>query len=148
MNRPAIRPYQDATDRPGTIALWQSVFGYESAHNDPGLSINRKLAVADGLFWLAVDGERVVGSIMAGYDGHRGWLYSLAVLPEQRGRGLGSELVATAERELAARGCVKVNLQIAEGNEAVKAFYETLGFHGEVRVSMGKILHSKNPSLP
>lgn len=137
---PVIVIYDDSFHRPGTVALWQNIFGYEGAHNEPNLVIERKLAVDDGLFWVAADGDAVVGSIMAGYDGHRGWLYSLAVLPDCRGGGLGSVLVKTAEVALADRGCVKINLQIIESNAAVKAFYESLGYTVEPRVSMGKRL--------
>jgi ribosomal protein S18 acetylase RimI-like enzyme len=82
----------------------------------------------------------VAGTIMAGYDGHRGWLYSLAVAPEHRRRGIGSALVRHAEQELRKRGCLKINLQILEANAAVAAFYEALGYAVEPRVSLGKRL--------
>jgi ribosomal protein S18 acetylase RimI-like enzyme len=75
---------------------------------------------------------------MAGYDGHRGWIYSVAVAESHRRRGLGSQLVHHAEKMLTQLGCLKINLQIAEGNESVAAFYETLGYRIERRVSMGK----------
>jgi len=144
---PVIVIYQDAVHRPDTVVLWKTVFGYDTAHNEPNLAVERKLAVDDGLFWVALDGDKVVGSIMAGYDGHRGWLYSLAVSPEHRGRGLGARLVKTAEQALSDRGCVKINLQIIESNAPVKAFYETLGYSVEPRVSMGKRL-VEGGSLP
>jgi len=75
---------------------------------------------------------------MAGYDGHRGWLYSLAVAASHRRQGIGSRLAAVAEEALTKKGCVKINLQILPGNESVAAFYESLGFSVEQRVSMGK----------
>ena len=84
--------------------------------------------------WLAA----VVGTIMAGYDGHRGWIYSVAVSPSHRRQGIGSRLVSHAERALTDRGCMKINLQIMEGNESVTAFYASLGYSVEKRVSMGK----------
>ena len=77
---------------------------------------------------------------MAGYDGHRGWIYSLAVHPKQRQQGVGSMLLAFAEQSLVRLGCFKVNLQILETNEAVRKFYEANGFAVEARLSMGKRL--------
>jgi ribosomal protein S18 acetylase RimI-like enzyme len=121
-------------------ALWQRVFGYESAHNAPQFVIDKKLAVGDGLLFVAEAEGKVVGSIMAGYDGHRGWIYSLAVLPEYRRRGLGSRLVRHAEQQLRALGCPKINLQIMKGSDLVESFYRKLGYEAEPRVSMGKKL--------
>lgn len=85
-----IRLFENALHREGTVALWKNVFGYETAHNEPNLAIDRKRAVQDDLFFVAVEDSAVIGSIMAGYDGHRGWLYSVAVSQDQRHRGLGS----------------------------------------------------------
>ena len=130
--------YQDRLHRSGVIGLWESVFGYGTAHNEPALAIDRKLAVADGLFFVATRGSVVVGTTLAGYDGHRGWLYSLAVDPVHRRRGVAKALVAEAERALTVRGCVKINLQIIAGNESVTPFYQALGYVVEPRISMGK----------
>jgi ribosomal protein S18 acetylase RimI-like enzyme len=145
MNTVTITPFSDTPHRMKVIALWEAVFGYEAAHNQPTLVIEKKLAVDDGLFFVALSGQDVVGTVMAGYDGHRGWIYSVAVSPAHRRRGLGSQLVRVAERALATKGCVKVNLQIMEGNESVSAFYAALGFSVEKRVSMGKRLHENIP---
>ncbi|MBP8285310.1 MAG: GNAT family acetyltransferase [Rhodoferax sp.] len=142
---PEIRQYHDPSDRESVIALWQTAFGYETAHNDPALAIARKLAVADGLFFVASPADKVVGTVMAGYDGHRGWLYSVAVHPDQRGTGLGSRLVQHAEAALVQLGCLKVNLQLVASNAATAAFYQSLGFAIEPRVSMGKVLYHKVP---
>jgi ribosomal protein S18 acetylase RimI-like enzyme len=138
--------FSDAAHRAKVIALWEAVFGYEAAHNQPSLVIDKKLAVDDRLFFVALSGQEVVGSVMAGYDGHRGWIYSVAVSPTYRRRGIGSQLVVAAERALAGKGCVKVNLQIIEGNESVTAFYASVGFSVEKRVSMGKRLHENIPA--
>lgn len=135
-----ITPYSDTSHRQQVIELWQTVFGYEDAHNAPELTIDNKLAVADGLFFVALVNEVVAGTVMAGYDGHRGWLYSVAVHPAQRQQGLGAALIRFAEEALTARGCLKINLQILGGNERVAAFYESLGFVVEDRISMGKKL--------
>jgi ribosomal protein S18 acetylase RimI-like enzyme len=134
----SIIPFSHSAHREEVILLWKTVFGYQTSHNEPSLVIDQKLAMDDGLFFVAVCDGAVVGSVMAGYDGHRGWLYSLAVLPEYRHRDIGSHLVLKAEQALTSRGCLKVNLQIVEGNEGVQAFYAALGYAVEVRVSMGK----------
>lgn len=133
-----ICPYADAAHRSQVIGLWTTVFGYETAHNAPGLSIDKKLGARDDLFFVAIQEDRVVGTILAGYDGHRGWLYSVAVHPACRSQGLGTALVRHAETALTARGCMKINLQIVGGNDAVCAFYEALGYAVEPRISMGK----------
>lgn len=136
-----IVPYDNAIHREQVIALWTRVFGYQTAHNEPSLAIDRKCAVGDDMIFIAMVGDTVVGTILAGYDGHRGWLYSLAVLPEHRHHGVGSALVRHAEEALAKCDCVKVNLQILESNAGVVAFYEKMGYEVEPRISMGKRLH-------
>ena len=136
----SITRYANTTHRTQVIALWKAAFGYDAPHNAPGLVIDKKLAVQDDLFFVALIEGRVVGTIMAGYDGHRGWLYSVAVHPGHRYQGLGAALVRHAEKALTDRGCVKINLQIADGNESVTGFYESLGFMVEKRVSMGKLI--------
>jgi ribosomal protein S18 acetylase RimI-like enzyme len=83
---------------------------------------------------------------MAGYDGHRGWLYAIAVHPSLRRTGLGSRLVRHAEQALVSVGCMKVNLQLLASNEATAAFYKSLGYAAEPRISMGKILHENVPA--
>jgi len=148
MNLIAITPYIDALHRSQVVALWKAVFGYEAAHNSPGVAIDKKIEIHDQLFFVAVADATVVGTIMAGYDGHRGWLYSLAVAPSHRRQGIGSRLVSHAVSALTRKGCVKINLQILEGNENVTAFYATLGFSVEKRVSMGKRIPQNIPFVP
>jgi ribosomal protein S18 acetylase RimI-like enzyme len=145
MSIPTIVPYQDVCHRGQVIALWETVFGYEAKHNKPRLVIDKKLEV-DGLFFVAVDGNVVVGTIMCGYDGHRGWIYSLAVASSHRRQRVGSRLLSHAEDALVRKGCVKINLQIAQGNESVAAFYTSLGYSVEQRVSMGKIVPENIPT--
>jgi ribosomal protein S18 acetylase RimI-like enzyme len=135
-----ILPFDDLLHRAQVVALWKSVFGYEAPHNAPEVSIAKKLAVGDGLFFVAIDGHDVVGTVMAGYDGHRGWIYSMAVHPDWRKKGIGSALLGHAEARLSALGCVKINLQIIEGNESVQTFYSAHGYMKEKRISMGKKL--------
>jgi ribosomal protein S18 acetylase RimI-like enzyme len=146
MHSMTIQPYSDTHHRAEVIALWDLVFGYQASHNRPALVIDKKVANGDDLFFVARSAEKVIGTVMAGYDGHRGWIYSVAVSPIHRRRRVGSQLVCFAERALARKGCVKVNLQIMEGNESVAAFYVALGFAVEKRVSMGKPLHENIPA--
>jgi ribosomal protein S18 acetylase RimI-like enzyme len=146
MNKIAIAPYVDAIHRSQVVSLWKSVFGYEAPHNNPSLVIDKKLEVDDQLFFVAVADMEVVGTVMAGYDGHRGWLYSVAVAPSRRRQGVGSQLVSHAERALVRRGCVKINLLILQGNESVVAFYASLGFSVEKFVGMGKRIPENVPA--
>ena len=135
-----ITPFENTAHRAQVIALWEAAFGYEAPHNAPDLVIDKKRAVDDGLFFVAVEQGDVIGTVMAGYDGHRGWIYSIAVAAVHRQRGVGSALLTFAEERLAERGCPKINLQIMEGNEAVAAFYHANGYTTEQRISMGKAL--------
>ena len=145
LSRHPIGPYRDRQHRAQVVALWQEAFGYDTAHNLPTLAIDKKLAVNDGLFFVATDKKAVIGSILAGYDGHRGWLYSVAVRADYRRQGLGASLVRHAEQALTALGCMKINLQITGGNDAVVGFYEALGYGVEPRISMGKKIAENIP---
>lgn len=148
----SVAAYADEAHREQVVRLWERVFGYDAPHNAPALAIDRKLAVDDGLFFVALAegasssaaggaaADAVAGTVMAGYDGHRGWIYSLAVHPDRRGRGIGARLLAHAEQALAARGCVKINLQVLPGNGNAQSFYEANGYTVEDRISMGKRL--------
>ena len=144
-SRHPIGPYRDRLHRAQVATLWQAAFGYDTAHNRPELAIDKKLAVDDGLFFVATHGKAVIGTLMAGYDGHRGWLYSVAVHPDYRRQGLGASLVRHGEQALIALGCLKINLQITSGNEAVVGFYEALGYGVEPRISMGKKIAQNLP---
>ena len=135
-----IAEYHDARDRDQVIDLWKEVFGYEAAHNDPGRVIDMKLQSADRLFFVASLDKTVVGTIMAGYDGHRGWIYTLAVMPVYHKAGIGTALLKHAEKKLSNLGCVKINLQILKKNKDVEAFYLANGYKTEKRISMGKRL--------
>ncbi len=115
------------------------MFPDDPPRNRAVVAIPAKLAV-DDLLWVALEEGTVIGSIMAGYDGHRGWLYAVAVSPDHRRGGIGTELVRRAETALAALGCAKVNLQVRATNAVVVRFYERLGYTVEERISMGKRL--------
>ena len=140
-----IQPYSDKAHRDQVVALWESVLGYDAPHNRPRVVIDKKLAAQDQLFFVVLVGDAVVGTVMAGYDGHRGWIYALAVAPPNRRQGIGTSLMSAAEQALRRRGCMKINLQILPGNENVAAFYASLGYAVEQRVSMGKCLSENVP---
>ena len=133
-----IRKFQN-TDRSALVALWNTVFPDDPAHNEPSAVIEAKLAVDDLIFVAEHDGV-LIGACMAGYDGHRGWLYAVAVLKEQRRNGTGQALVKYAMQSLKEIACIKVNLQIRTTNTQVEAFYKALGFDAEERLSMGAFL--------
>ena len=133
-----IRKYKPQ-DRTKLIELWQQVFPDDPPHNEPSSVLEAKLAV-DDLIFVAKSNEEIIGACMAGYDGHRGWLYAVAVKPDHRRDGLGKELVTTTIRAMQELGCIKVNLQIRADNTAVAEFYKSLGFSVEERMSMGVLL--------
>ena len=135
-----IITYDNSRHRDQVISLWRTVFGCEAKHNAPGLVIDKKLEVDDGLFFVAMENSYLMGTVMAGYDGHRGWIYSIAVSPEYQKQGIGSKLLFMAEKKLSELGCMKINLQIMDGNEAVDQFYHANGYQTEKRISMGKQL--------
>ena len=138
-----IRPYRDS-DRQAVIDLWQEVFPDSPPWNDPDADIRRKLAVQPELFLVAEEQDSLVGTAMAGFDGHRGWVYYVAVSSRQRRRGIGTDLMRRVEQELSRMGCTKLNLQVRAGNEQVTAFYRRLGYSVEERVSMAKRLSSND----
>ena len=133
-----ILEYNNVKYRGQVVALWKDTFGYDTARNDPEFVIDQKIAMLDGLFFVAAHKEGIVGTVMAGYDGHRGWIYSMAVHPGHRQKGIASLLLSHAERRLACLGCVKINLQILKGNADVQRFYRVNGYALEDRISMGK----------
>ncbi|CAG9251136.1 Acetyltransferases [Burkholderia cepacia] len=140
----AIRPFERA-DTDAVLAVWRDAFPqYDEAgappHRDPLRSIELKLATQPELFFVATSGARVVGTLMAGFDGHRGWLYSFGVSNDARRLGIGRALIAHAERALVARSCLKINLQVLPGNDDACRFYAALGYRVEERISFGKTL--------
>jgi len=133
-----IRSYT-AQDEAQVVALWEAA-GLTRPWNDPHQDIARAVAVWPDLLLVAADGDAVVGTVMAGYDGHRGWLYYLASAPDRRGEGIGRRLVSEAEARLEALGCPKVMLMVREGNEPVLEFYDGLGYTRETTRLTGRRL--------
>ncbi len=133
-----IRPF-DVNDETAVMALWEES-GLTRPWNDPHKDIARKLAVQPELFLVGVTDGAVMASVMAGYEGHRGWMNYLAVAPRFRGRGFGRILVEHVERALLERGCPKVNLQVRASNPEAIAFYRRLGYAQDESISLGKRL--------
>ena len=127
------------SDRSDLIKLWHAVFPDDPSRNEPSKVIESKLAI-DNLIFIAEHEGLIIGACMAGYDGHRGGLYAVAVCKEQRRSGAGSALVQHAIQALKVMGCIKVNLQIRATNTQVTTFYESLGFVIEERLSMGTFI--------
>ena len=93
-----------------------------------------------GLVIVAEDRGRIIGTALAGWDGRRGWLYHVAVHPDERRRGIATSLVRTVEERLRERGCPKVNLIVWEGEERAMAFWTAIGYVREKTVEFAKVL--------
>lgn len=137
-----IRKYKKQ-DRAALIQLWAEVFPDDPSHNAPDRMLDSKLKIDDLVFVVYNKGkenDELLGACMAGYDGHRGWLYSVAVSEKHRRLGVGAALVNKAILSLKELGCIKVNLQIRSTNTVVAQFYKSLGFSVEDRLSMGVLV--------
>jgi ribosomal protein S18 acetylase RimI-like enzyme len=146
-----IRPVT-AADIDSVLTLWREVFpGYFDPAYPQRLArpnIERKLAFGDGLFWLAEQQGTgidtgigsVIGTVMAGYDGHRGWIYNFGVRSDWRRRGVARALLAHAEAALAALGCPKINLHRVAGNTLAENFYRAVGYEVDEVVALSKRL--------
>lgn len=135
-----IRPFEES-DRSAVIELWRAC-GLIRPWNDPNSDISRKLTVQPELFFIGVVDQKVIASAMAGYDGHRGSIFYLAVSPEHQNRGLGKQLMQKVEDTLSGMGCPKLNIVVRSSNEAVLTFYNRLGYATDDVVSIGKRLSS------
>lgn len=141
-----IRAYRP-DDEAAVVSLWQEC-GLTRPWNDPRKDIARKLLVQPELFLVGALDGRLIATVMAGYDGHRGWANYLAVAPRERNRGLGRALMARVEQLLLAMGCPKVNIQVRSSNADVLAFYRTIGYMPEEMASLGKRLIPDDDSAP
>jgi len=133
-----IRPFQNG-DEEALVSLW-NMCKLIVPWNNPYKDIVRKLKVQAELFLVGCLEEKLITSVMAGYDGHRGWVNYFAVHPDFQARGYGKQLMENVENELRKLGCPKINLQIREGNDNVFSYYQKLGFVEEKRINMGKRL--------
>ena len=139
-----IRNFQP-TDQDELIRLWERC-NLTRPWNDPTLDIQRKLEGQPDWLLVGVVEDGIVGSVMIGYDGHRGWINYLAVHPDRQRVGIGRLMMADAERRLLDLGCPKINLQIRDDNRDAIAFYESIGFSRDPVASYGKRLIPDNVS--
>lgn len=135
---PTIRTIEDA-DVPAVIALWHAA-GVARPWNDPATDIAFARRGPHGTVLVAEREGRIVASAMAGEDGHRGWLYYVAVDPAHQGGGLGRLMVEAGEAWLAARGVWKVQLLVRRENEGVLGFYDHLGYRDTNAVCLQKVI--------
>jgi len=133
-----IRLFQDS-DRPDVIDLWHRC-NLVVPQNDPQHDIDLKLKTQPDLFFVGTVSNKMVATVMAGYDGHRGWIYYLAVDPDDQRKQIGRRMMAKAESALQKRGCPKINLQVRTSNQAVISFYKRLGFSNDDVIGLGKRL--------
>ena len=129
----------EQTDTEAVVALWHAC-GLTRSWNDPYRDIARKQLVQPELFLLVRDGDAIVATIMAGFDGHRGWVNYLAVAATHRGQGIARALMQEVEQVLKAAQCPKLNLMVRKDNHAVLAFYAHLGYGVDDVVALGKRL--------
>lgn len=138
VNNLVLRPYLPDDER-RVLDLWADC-GLTVPWNDPGEDIRRKLAHSPELFFVAEREGRVVGTCMAGYDGHRGWVYYLGVEPGLQRRGIAARMMRHAEAALKAAGCPKIDLMVRESNGAAMDFYRRIGYRDDPVVVMSKRL--------
>jgi ribosomal protein S18 acetylase RimI-like enzyme len=137
-----IRQYEPS-DEPQLVQLWTDC-GLVVPWNNPHRDIQRKLDVQPELFLVGSLADKVVASVMAGYDGHRGWVNYLAVHPDHQHTGIGIRMMEETEIRLQAAGCSKINLQVRRTNAKVLEFYKKIGYKLDDVVSLGKRLEADN----
>ncbi|MCC5810393.1 MAG: GNAT family acetyltransferase [Ectothiorhodospiraceae bacterium] len=136
----------ERSDEEAIIALWERC-GLTRPWNDPRKDIARKLSEQPELFLVGTQDGELIASVMAGFDGHRGWVYYLAVAPEHQRRSHGRTLMAEVERRLHEIGCPKINLMVRATNADVQGFYRSLGYIEEDVVNFGRRLSEDAPPL-
>lgn len=133
-----IRPYQNE-DLPAVVELWRAC-GLTVPHNDPMKDVQRKMVIQPDLFLVGIHKGCIIATVMAGYEGHRGWLNYLAVSADMRRKGIARLMVSEAEKRLRLLGCPKINVQVRTSNAEAVAFYRRLGFSEDKVISLGKRL--------
>jgi ribosomal protein S18 acetylase RimI-like enzyme len=121
------------------IELWREC-NLVVPQNDPAKDIERKLKIDPDLFLVGLIDNKVVATVMGGYEGHRGWINYLAVKPSQQRKGYGQAIMQAVESLIKQKGCPKINLQVRATNEAVIKFYSAIGYGNDHVVGLGKRL--------
>jgi ribosomal protein S18 acetylase RimI-like enzyme len=132
-------------DEDAVVALWQEC-GLTRPWNDPRRDIARKLTVQPELFVIGELHGKIIATLMAGYEGHRGWVNYLAVAPQHRRQGFGRVLMQEAEARLLALGCPKLNIQVRNSNAEALGFYRGIGYVRDEAISLGKRLIPDEPT--
>lgn len=135
-----IRPFRQG-DESAVVQLWTDC-GLVVPWNSPQRDIQRKLKVQPEMFLVGCLDGQIIATVMAGYDGHRGWINYLAVDPKHQRGGIGRRMMVEAEIRLRAAGCPKINLQVRSTNAKVIEFYRRIGFKLDDVASLGKRLES------
>ncbi len=142
----AIRAFQ-YSDEEQVIHLWIQC-GLVVPHNNPKEDIKRKMVEDPNLLLVGEIGGEIVSSCLAGYDGHRGWIYYLAVKPDLQRQGIASEMMEYAENKLKELGCPKIDLMVRESNKEIIAFYYKIGYKDDPVVVLSKRLYEDEPFSP
>jgi ribosomal protein S18 acetylase RimI-like enzyme len=137
----AIGPIADA-DVAAVIALWQAC-GLTRPWNDPSADIALSRKGPNSTILIGRDDDDIVATAMVGHEGHRGWVYYVAVDPHRQGKGYGRAIMNAAEDWLRATGIEKLQLLVRPGNTQVKAFYESLGYGEQPRIMFAKWLDGR-----
>lgn len=133
-----IRPF-DPSDEESVVQLWTDC-GLVVSWNNPHRDIERKVKIQPEMFLVGCSDGQIIATVMAGYDGHRGWINYLAVHPQHQHSGIGRRMMDEVESRLRAAGCPKINLQVRSENASVIEFYKRIGFKTDDVVSLGKRL--------
>jgi len=128
------------SDTEEVIKLWKKSFPTDPPWNDPQAIIERKYNYQSELFLVGEEDNKVIATVLGGYDGFRGWVYHLAVINDSRRSGIGKKMMLTIEQMLRQLGCIKMNIQVRSSNQDVILFYNEIGFEIEDHVSLGKLL--------
>lgn len=140
----AISPIRDA-DIAGVVTLWQAC-GLTRPWNDPAADIALARKGSSATVLIGRDHEAIVATVLVGHDGHRGWVYYLAVDPNRRSKGYGRVMMDAAEDWLRERGLEKLQLLVRPDNKGVKSFYQSLGYSEQERVIYAKWLDGREPT--
>jgi ribosomal protein S18 acetylase RimI-like enzyme len=140
----AVTPTEDG-DVAAVVALWQRC-GLTRPWNDPGADIALARRGGNSTILLGRDAGAIVASAMVGHDGHRGWVYYVAVNPEHRGKGHGRAIMDAAENWLRRAGIAKMQLMVRSDNTKVQAFYESIGYDEQERIIYAKWLDGRKPT--
>ena len=133
-----VKPYS-SQNMDDVIDLWNRCNLLRS-WNDPKKDIKRKIKVNPELFLLGFIDNRLIATVVGGYDGHRGWINYLAVDPAYKQRGFGKQIMEAVEEKIGALGCPKINIQVRADNKDTPTFYESIGYKIDKVVSIGKRL--------